>query len=76
MNPTLRMASILILTVIGWELLKLAVKSVFSVEYYRRESPTVVIKIKVMPWDIKGKKHFEEQGYTREFPADADPTEE
>ena len=71
MEATLRMASILILTVIGWELLKFAVRHALSVDYYRRESPTVVIKVKVMPWDFSGKKHFEEQGYKREFPIEA-----
>lgn len=63
-----KMVLILALTIAGWELLRLALKQLFSLEYYRRESDEVVIRVKVLAWDKKGKKHFEEQGYTREYP--------
>jgi hypothetical protein len=58
------------LTVATWELGKYLLKSLFSIEYFKRESDEVVIKVKVMPWDISGKKHFLEQGYSKEFPKD------
>ena len=56
------------LSIVAWELGKMLLKSLFSVEYYKRESDEVIIKVKVMPWDTSGKKHFLEQGYTKEFP--------
>lgn len=56
------------LTVALWELLKLAFRSSIAITYYKRESDKVVLRIKVMPWDYTGKKHFEDQGYSREFP--------
>ena len=58
------------LSIVAWELIKYTVKSNFAVVYYKRESDEVVIKVKVMPWDSSGKKHFLAQGYTKEFPGE------
>ena len=67
---TFRMIAVAVLSVLVWELLKHALKDLLSRTYYRRESEDVVIRVKVMPWDKAGMTHFEEQGYTREFPRD------
>jgi len=67
---TWKVALAIPLAIVAWELGKMLMKGLVSVEYYKRESDEVIIKVKVMPWDSKGKKHFLDQGYTKEFPGD------
>jgi hypothetical protein len=64
----LRLLLISFLSIVLWELLKFAIGRSVGIVYYRRESDTVVIKMRLMPWDKKGRRHFEQQGYQRTFP--------
>lgn len=68
LTPEVRTAALMVLSILVWELLRIALKGMLSIAYYRREPGDVVIRVKVLPWDKKGRKHFEAQGYTQEFP--------
>ena len=68
MSEQIRIGLAVILSVVVWELVKYALKGMLSIAYYRREPGDVVIRVKVLPWDRKGRKHFEAQGYTETFP--------
>ena len=57
-----------ILSIVAWELLKIALGRLFSVRLYRRDAKDVVVHVDVRRWDEEGIAGFVGRGYTREYP--------
>jgi len=64
----LQMFLALILSIVAWELLRVASRNLLAHTYYQRQSDDTIIQVRVLIWDMKTKKDLTARGYTREFP--------